>query len=58
MRPLEGMVTFLWIQEYYWEAEKYVHKLMRSVEREYGMVLLTKIQERWLFAWRPYITIP
>lgn len=36
MRPLEGMVTFLWIQEYYWEAEKYAHKLMRSVEREYG----------------------
>ncbi len=36
MRPLEGMVTFLWIQEYYQEARKYAHKLMMSVEREYG----------------------
>ncbi len=36
MRPLEGMITFLWIQEYYQEARKYAHKLMKSVEREYG----------------------
>ncbi len=36
MKPLEAMVTFLWIQGYYREARSYVLKLMDDVEKYYG----------------------
>ncbi len=36
MKPLEAMVTFLWIQGYSKEARAYVLKLMDSVEKRYG----------------------